>query len=214
MGRVEPAIVTLTSGLACRLRYHAGCRSSPPNEATSTTRSPSAIGTASIVERSLPDLCPVVTSSTTGIPKALPKIRPFETLKSARWMPVATLYNTSLDLIRIGPVPRSTVIGFSPFSSVFRTLSWYGTTERIACRSGVTKGGCLGFMGRFSVYHRQAYASCAPAPPIRRRATRRSGLHKPLGGAWKVVEDRERKDRPGYDEDAEQAGRWAASLHL
>src|SRR5215216_4373157 len=112
MGQVEPAIVTLTSGLACRLRYHAGCRSSPPYEATSTTQSPSAIDAASIVERSLPDLRPVVTSSTTGIPKALLKIRPFETLKSARWMRVATLYNASLDLMRIGPVPRSTVIGF------------------------------------------------------------------------------------------------------
>jgi hypothetical protein len=63
------------------LRYHAGCRSSPPNEATSTKRSLSTIGTASIVERSLPDLRPMATSSTRGIPKALPKIRPFETLK-------------------------------------------------------------------------------------------------------------------------------------
>src|SRR5215204_2118570 len=105
MGRVEPAIVTLTSGLAWRLRYQAGCRSSPLYEATSTTRSSSAIDAASIVERSLPDLRPVVTSSTTGIPKALLKIRPFETLKSARWMRVATLYNASLDLMRIGPVP-------------------------------------------------------------------------------------------------------------
>jgi hypothetical protein len=32
----------------------------------------------------LPDLRPVVTSSTMGIPKALPKIRPFEALKIAR----------------------------------------------------------------------------------------------------------------------------------
>src|SRR3712207_8319057 len=71
MVRVEPAVVARTSGLARRLRYHAGCRSSPPNEATSTRRSPSTIGAASIVERSLPDLRPVVTSSTTGISNAL-----------------------------------------------------------------------------------------------------------------------------------------------
>ena len=38
MARVEPAVVTLTSGLARRLRYHAGFRSSPPKEATSTRR--------------------------------------------------------------------------------------------------------------------------------------------------------------------------------
>ena len=38
----------------------------------------------SIVARALPDLRPVVTSSTRGIPKALPKIRPFETLKITR----------------------------------------------------------------------------------------------------------------------------------
>src|SRR5215212_10166392 len=107
MERVEPAIVTFTSGLVLRLRYHAGCRSSPPKEATSTRRSPSEIGTASIVERFLPDLRPVVTSSATAIPKALPKIRPFEALKIARWIPVPTLKNASLAFRRSGPFIRA-----------------------------------------------------------------------------------------------------------
>src|SRR5215210_6457313 len=83
-GASEPAIVTRTSGLDRRFRYHAGCRSSPPNEATSTKRSPSTIGAERIVERSLPDLRPIVTSSMMGIPKALPKRRPLERLKIAR----------------------------------------------------------------------------------------------------------------------------------
>jgi flavin-dependent dehydrogenase len=55
-----------------------------PNDATTTKWSPSTIGAESIVERSLPDLCSVVTSSMKGLPGALPKIRPFETLKAAR----------------------------------------------------------------------------------------------------------------------------------
>src|SRR5215207_9192832 len=49
---------------------------------------------------------------------------------------------------------------------------------------------------------------------MRRRAVPRSGPRKPLRGAWTVVEDRERRDRLGYDKEAGQAGGWAAGLHL
>src|SRR5215208_7620620 len=120
MARVEPAIVARTTGLARRLRYHAGCRSSPPKEATSTRWSASTIGTASIGERSLPDLRPFVTSSTTGIPKALPKIRPFEALKTARWMAVIALYNASLGSPRVGLLGTRGVetLGALPWSSL------------------------------------------------------------------------------------------------
>jgi hypothetical protein len=101
MVRVDPAVVTRTRGWAVRLRYQAGCRSSPPNEATSTTRSSSTIGAASMVERCWPDLRPVVTSSTTGRPTIVPRSRPLEALKIARWMRVDTLWNVSLALMRV-----------------------------------------------------------------------------------------------------------------
>ena len=74
--RVVPPMVTSTSGLACRFRNQAGWRSSPPYEATTTSRSPSRTGEVSMVERAWPDLRPVVVSIRTGMPPMLPRSRP------------------------------------------------------------------------------------------------------------------------------------------
>jgi hypothetical protein len=76
IGRRRPAMVNSMSGSAIRLRYQSGSRSSPPLEATSTTRSPSTTGAVSMVERGRPDLRPTVCDSTTGIPKAGPSTWP------------------------------------------------------------------------------------------------------------------------------------------
>src|SRR5215217_8645035 len=64
-----------------------------------------------------------------------------------------------------------------------------------------------------------SWASGATAPSLRGDepavgAFGRSGPRKRLRWAQIVVEDRERNDRLGYDEDAGQAGGWAAGLHL
>ena len=71
MAPVTPLIVTFTSGLAVRLRYHCGSRWSPPLDAISTTRLSSWMGEVSMVVRGSPDLRPIVSSSTPGIPKRI-----------------------------------------------------------------------------------------------------------------------------------------------
>ena len=81
-----PSIVSSTSGVATRLRYQSGWRSSPPLDATSTTRSSSTIGAVSIVARGRPLVRPVVCSSTVCMPPKLRPSRPPERASSVRWL--------------------------------------------------------------------------------------------------------------------------------
>src|SRR5439155_1088193 len=96
MWRWWPPIVTSTSGLSRRLRYHVGWRSSPPYDATRTTVSPSCTGDVSIVVRRLPLFRPVVVSMTTGMRITRPPTRPPLAVNTARWIPVTSRAAASL----------------------------------------------------------------------------------------------------------------------
>src|SRR5437588_670405 len=78
-------MVSCTSGLEQRFRYQDGWRSSPPYEATSTTRSSSCTGDVSIVVRRWPLLRPTVSSITTGMPKPRLPSRPPLSRNTVRW---------------------------------------------------------------------------------------------------------------------------------
>ena len=55
-------------------------------------------------------------------------------------------------------------------------MFWYGTSKTIAGWSGIAKGGCLGFMERFSVYYERAYPSGTAQVPQSRTGTGRIGM--------------------------------------
>src|SRR6476646_908337 len=79
-----PTTRTWTVGFARRLRYQAGCWSSPPREATTTYAGPSRSGAVSITLRGCPLLRPVVVSSSAGIPPKLAPTRPPVTRSAVR----------------------------------------------------------------------------------------------------------------------------------
>ena len=83
------------SGWATRFRYHAGCRSAPPLDATSTTRSGSTIGAERITVRGSPLRRPVMCTSTVVMPARRHPRRPRVTRITQRWNPESALIRRS-----------------------------------------------------------------------------------------------------------------------